>query len=100
TIGASALGIPMAFLGISHNPETIAVMFGMMCATTSASGALAATSIQDAVTSEMRGVATAFISLFTTVVGLSLGPWLVGFATEYIFRNPLSLGVAISSVAV
>jgi MFS family permease len=96
---ASFLGIPIALLGLSHSPQTIAIMFGMMCTTTSAAGALAATSIQDAVTSEMRGVATALISVFTTVLGLSLGPWLVGFLTEHVFGNPLSLGLAISSVA-
>ncbi len=99
TVVASALGIPTALLGASRNPQLIVVMFGLMCATTSGAGALAATTIQDAVTSEMRGVATVIISVFTTVIGLTLGPWLVGFATEHVFANPLALGVSISCVA-
>ena len=100
TIGALILGIPTAFLGSIHSPTAIALMFGLMCATTSAAGTLAATSIQDAVTSEMRGIATALISVFTTVIGLSVGPWLVGFLTEHVLKNSLSLGMAISCVAV
>jgi MFS family permease len=99
TVIATALGIPFALLGSTRSPEAITVMFGLMCATTSGAGALAATTIQDAVTSEMRGVATAIISVFTTVIGLSLGPWLVGLLTEYVFRNPLALGLSITCVA-
>ncbi len=98
-IGATGLGVPSAFLGGAHNPWAVVILFGWMCATTAASGALVATAIQDAVTAETRGIAAAIINVFTTVVGLTLGPGLVAIMTEHVFRNPLMLGCSLLYVA-
>jgi MFS family permease len=65
--------------------------------------ACAAASIQPIVPNRARGQVTALYITLTTLVGLGLGPLIVGLMTDHLFRNPAdvrySLSVLIGSAA-
>jgi MFS family permease len=57
------------------------------------------TAVQNAVPSEMRGFAVSLQAFMYTLIGLGLGPTLVAFATDHIYRNPKLVDLSIFTVA-
>jgi Major Facilitator Superfamily len=90
--GAAAPAIPFVIMFTTSNP-TLFFTLNFVCGVLSSSalGGTAATS-QDLVLPRMRGVATATMFIATTLVGLSLGPYLAGFVSS-ISGDNLSLGM-------
>jgi hypothetical protein len=48
----------------------------------------------------MRGLGVAMISFFNIVLGLGGGTTLTAFLTDYVYADPLKVGLSISSVSV
>jgi MFS family permease len=90
--GASAPIIPYIIMFTTDN-ATLFFTLHFVCGVfaSSALGGTAATS-QDLVLPRMRGVATATMFIATTLVGLSLGPYLAGFVSS-ISGDNLSMGM-------
>lgn len=47
---------------------------------------------------ESRGLGTSTIAFCNTIVGLGLGPTLVALASDYIYKSPTAIGLAMSTV--
>jgi MFS family permease len=80
--GAPLLAAPFVVLGFTTDSANIFYAAHFMAAifTSAALGGAAATT-QDLVLPRMRGVATATFFLATTLVGLSLGPYMAGYVS-------------------
>lgn len=91
-MGGPLLGLPFLLLAFTTaNPAVFYMMhFATAVCTSAALGGTAATT-QDLVLPRMRGTATATFFLATTLVGLSLGPYMVGQVS--LVTGDLALGV-------
>jgi MFS family permease len=58
----------------------------------------AAASIQLIVPNRARGQVTALYITVTTLVGLTIGPLIVGLLTDYVFRNPADIRYSMALV--
>jgi MFS family permease len=56
--------------------------------------------VQEAVPNRLRGQASAIYYLVISVVGLTLGPLVVGLLTDFVFRDPRAIGSALAIVAI
>ena len=55
--------------------------------------------IQHLVSNEYRGVGIALVAFCNTLLGLCFGPTLVALTTDGVYRNPISVGLAITTIA-
>ncbi len=61
---------------------------------------LAAVALQSVTPNQMRGQVTAIYFFFVTMMAMGLGPTSVALFTDYVYRDPLAIGKALSTVAV
>ena len=98
-LGASAISVPLGVAGfLVQTPAMfllglVALQFGI-CATFGSLMAL----LQSLAPLEMRGRVGALISLVSNVVGLALGPFLVGLLTDQVFGALPHVGWSIATV--
>jgi len=60
--------------------------------TLSAPVAVAAATVQEIMPNRMRGVASSILILSNNLLGLTLGPTIVGLMTDYVFKDEMALG--------
>ncbi len=56
--------------------------------------------VQEAVPNRLRGQASAIYYLVISIVGLTLGPLVVGLLTDYVFEDPKAIGTALAIVSI
>lgn len=61
--------------------------------------ALVTTMMQEVTPNSMRGVVNGMYVVSTNVIGLAIGPFLVAFATDYIFNDPKLIAFSLGLVA-
>jgi MFS family permease len=59
-------------------------------------GAIGASAVQIVTPPHLRGRISALYLMVISLVGISLGPAIVGALTEFVFRDPKSLGLAMA----
>jgi MFS family permease len=55
-------------------------------------------SVTELVPGNMRGVATSMLGLTNTLLGATMGPLLIAFSTEHIYRDPALIGASMTTV--
>jgi len=99
SVVASAVAVAGALL--VSGPEAVFALVGL--GVWVFAGALAFTSayvgIQTVIPAEHRAVGLGLVAFCNILLGLGLGPTLVALATDLIFRDPQSVGFAITAVA-
>jgi MFS family permease len=63
-------------------------------------GTAGLTATQNAVPGEMRGFAVSMQAFMYTLIGLGLGPTLVAFTTDNVYRDPRQVSASIVTVTV
>ncbi len=66
--------------------------------TLSAPVAVAAATVQEIMPNRMRGVASSILILSNNLLGLTLGPTIVGLMTDYVFKDEMALGWSLLAV--
>ena len=56
---------------------------------------VAPAAIQEIMPNTLRGQASAIYIFFNSLIGLGLGPWAVGLATDYLFRDEMKVNYSI-----
>jgi MFS family permease len=56
--------------------------------------------VQEAVPNRLRGQASAIYYLVISVIGLTLGPLIVGLLTDYVYEDPRAIGSALAIVSI
>lgn len=85
--------------GLVADPWVALVLFGAAMLFLTGPGGTAIQAIQDATPGRFRGRASALYYVFSSIVGLSLGPLSVAIFTDYVFGDPKAIGIAISIVS-
>ncbi len=98
--GAALVGAVAAAFVAGPRPEYVLFGLGLWTLASSfgAIGGIAA--LQHAMPNEMRGIAMSFVAFCNTLLGLGLGPTIVASVTEFGFKRPDAVGVAIAIVVV
>ncbi|HUD29604.1 MAG TPA: MFS transporter [Novosphingobium sp.] len=55
-------------------------------------------SVTELVPGNMRGVATSLLGLTNTLLGATMGPLLIAFSTEHVYRDPALIGASMTTV--
>lgn len=55
-------------------------------------------SVTELVPGNMRGVATSMLGLTNTLLGATMGPLLIAFSTEHIYKDPALIGASMTTV--
>ena len=97
---AALLGALAAAFVAGPRPEHVLFGLGLWTLASSfgAIGGIAA--LQHAMPNEMRGIAMSLVAFCNTLLGLGLGPTIVASVTEFGFKRPDAVGLAIAIVVV
>ncbi len=57
-----------------------------------------AAAIQEIMPNRLRGRASAIFLFFNSLIGLGLGPWCVGLATDYLFKDEMKVNYSIALI--
>lgn len=98
--GAALVGAVAAAFVAGPRPEHVLFGLGLWTLASSfgAIGGIAA--LQHVMPNEMRGIAMSFVAFCNTLLGLGLGPTIVASVTEFGFKRPDAVGLAIAIVVV
>jgi len=94
----SLFGLLGACVGFAPNAAAVLVTLTVWMLASAISGTVAITALLELVPNEMRGVGTSLVSFCNTIIGLGLGPTLVALATDHVFGNEASVGLAMTLV--
>ena len=99
-MAAGALVVPLTLWMLETHNVTLAYIINIVLAGINAIGAgVGASTVQDLVLPRMRGVASAFYLLVLTLLGVALGPYLVGQLSDVLGVLPLAMeSVLLSNV--
>lgn len=89
----------MIIAGLIDDPWIALACFGPALLFFTSPGATAVQAIQDATPGHLRGRASAVYSFAVTLIGMSVGPLVVAFFTETVFRDPLAIGQSLALTA-
>lgn len=97
---STLLLIPFVVLaGLAQQLTTALILIGIASYLVTFPLALFATGLQNISPNEMRGLMAGCYVLSTNLLGLALGPASVALVTDYVFRDSLAVGKALSLVA-
>ncbi len=97
--GVTLLGLASIFIGVASSAAAALALIGVSSFGSTAALTLCSASLQDIVPDQIRGVATALVSLMATAVGLGTAPTLVALATRYFYGPHSSVGFGMATVA-
>jgi MFS family permease len=92
--------VPGMLTGFAPNAGIAIVLIGMSAMIFPAIGTMHVSTVQDIVPGSMRGVAMSLIALLGTLVGFSVGPFVIAIVTQHVFRDPAAVGSALATVTV
>lgn len=84
--------------GLATNPWVALALLGPALLFLTAPNGAALQALQEATPGQFRGRASALHYVFTSIVGLTLGPLSVAVFTDHIFADPKSIGLALAIV--
>jgi MFS family permease len=84
--------------GLATNPWLALALLGPALLFLTAPNGAALQALQEATPGEFRGRASSLHYVFTSIVGLTLGPLSVAVFTDHVFNDPKSIGLAIAIV--
>jgi MFS family permease len=92
----------VSIIGMTRAPSaTVSLVFlGLLTFSSALAFSTAAAVIQDIVPNQFRGQAAAMNSIFTGLVGLSLGPTSVALVTDYVLKDGKLIGTSLLVVVV
>ena len=95
-IVTAALAIPCGIATLLvDSPVVAVVMFGFYMAFILSTASMGPASLQVVTPQSLRGRASAIYVLVTGLIGMALGPSLVGFLTDTVFADPMKLGLSL-----
>lgn len=92
---AGFLGVPVGVLSTASATLASAFIWTLV---SSMAGTIGIATTLDLLPHESRGLGTATIAFCNTIVGLGLGPTLVAMASDYIYKSPSAVGLAMTTV--
>jgi MFS family permease len=98
-LAACLLGVGGAAVGLAANGFQVIALYTVWMLMITVSETIAITLVQEVAPNEMRGVAASVVSFGNILIGFSLGTTLTAVFTDDVYRNPLSVGLSITSVA-
>ena len=100
TLWTSAATLPLLVSSILPSVSLVLVVYFAFLVVGCMVGTASITAIQNAVPGDMRGFSVAIQAFVYTLVGLGLGPTVIALATQYVYRDPGAVGLAMVTVAV
>jgi MFS family permease len=92
--------LPLLIFPLMPTVVLALTMAGLYAFIIGMAGTAGLTATQNAVPGEMRGFAVSLQACMYTLIGLGLGPTLVAFTTDHIYRDPKQVGASIVTVTV
>jgi MFS family permease len=92
------VGFAAAPIGFVGNATAVLVCAFVWILVSSFVGTIGIATTLDLLPDESRGLGTSIIAFCNTIVGLGTGPTLVALASDYIYKSPNSIGLAMSTV--
>lgn len=90
--------IPLVWIAFTTTDSTTAlIVLGISMAVSSLYGGLQGTIVQVMTPGPMQGRMMAIYLLCITILGMGLGPSVVGFLSDYVYEGPMSLGYALAT---
>lgn len=99
-LAAVALGAAGCGIGFSGHPHLSIALFGLWLFSSSISGTVGITVLQNVIPSEIRGIGTAMVSFCNVILGLGVGTALPGLVTDKVYGTTASVGLSISTVMI
>jgi MFS family permease len=97
-VATALFGVLGACVGFAPTAPLVLAALTIWMLSSAISGTVAITALLELVPNEMRGVGTSLVSFCNTIVGLGLGPTLVALATDHVFADETSVGLAMTLV--
>ncbi|MEA1672720.1 MFS transporter [Nitrospirillum sp. BR 11163] len=97
-VGTSAVCVVGAGLAAVDSAAAILVLAAVVLFAGTVSASVGITSVQDLVTSDMRGLAAAIVSFGNILIGLGVGAMLTAALTDHLFHDPLAVGGSLALV--
>lgn len=91
--------IPSSLMTFMPSGEASAVMFGVFCLSVGAMGGVAPAIILDITPGQMIGRVAAIYAAVMNIIGIGVGPVLVGALTDYVFGYPEAVKYSLPVVA-
>jgi MFS family permease len=98
-VGSSGVTICGALAPLMPTPESSLAVYVLAGLFSSFPAVLALIAISEFVPNEMRGTITAVYFLLMGFLATGLGPYAVGFATDYLFKDKAAIGHSLSLVS-
>jgi MFS family permease len=98
--GMAMSGVLLAFAGWANDGWTALAFYAPGLLFLTLPGGTAIQVVQEAVPNRLRGQASAIYYLVISIVGLTLGPLVVGLLTDYVYEDPKAIGAALAIVSV
>ncbi|MEE4453982.1 MFS transporter [Novosphingobium resinovorum] len=92
------VALPSTLLAFAPSFPVGLAMVALSIAVMPMLGTTMISSITELVPGNMRGVATSMLGLTNTLLGATMGPLLIAFSTEHIYRDPALIGASMTTV--
>jgi len=96
----SLLGLAATPIGVYSSANVVLAAVFLWILISSCVGTIGIATILDLLPDDSRGLATSTIAFGNTIVGLTIGPTVVAVVTDYFYRAPEAVGLALTSVMV
>jgi MFS family permease len=100
TLISSLCALPLLVFPLMPTVVLALTLAGLYAFVIGMAGTAGLTATQNAVPGEMRGFAVSLQACMYTLIGLGLGPTLVAFTTDHVYRDSAHVGASIVTVAV
>jgi MFS family permease len=97
---ASLACLPGATLVFAPNASVAVAIQALSLVFFPIAGTVSIVAMQDLVPNEMRGKAQAVLTLFSSMLGATLGPTLTALATQYLYHDDMLVGYSLLTVLV
>ena len=98
-LGACLISLGGASVALAASGFAVIALYTLWMLMIAVASTIGITLVQELVPNDMRGVGASLVSFCNMLIGLGLGPTLTALMTDYVYRDPLSVGWSITSVA-
>ncbi|WP_374571252.1 MFS transporter [Phenylobacterium sp.] len=95
---AATAGLLGAAIALASTGAQAIACFGIWIFMSAISGTIGITVLQNVVPNKMRGIGTAAVSFCNVIMGMAAGTALTAVLTDHVFRDPLSVGLSMTTV--
>ncbi len=93
------LALPATLAGFAPDGMSALVLLSVITLVFPMVGTSMLSAVPEMLPNNMRGVAVALFGLTNTLIGSTMGPLLIAWATQYLFKDPRMVGYSITVVA-